>query len=397
MIRWREILLIGGLFVLLILFTLYGPGRLQNEPDGRRGSTHSIGEDGALALQRWLQALGYQAGNLEYEEWSIPEEAQALFILNAVEKPILDAEAQQILEWVRAGGTLIAIDERPQLAFAPNRLWQVLEATTVISVTDNMSVAERATATQPLLASPPVTSVAVHTNAALTLEAPNYVSLLQTQFGPSLIGRQEGRGYIYLGIAAHPFTNGGLREPGSAGLVLNLLAGLPREAVILFDEYHHGYASAAAAAPSLQRIVLSTWWGWALVYSIGVGALYLVLSGRRFGRPVPLRQDLVRRSSAEYVQSLAQLLQRAGRRQHIAGQLHDTLKRRVARQHGLVATATDDQFISSLFNAGGATNEQGRSLRQLLDQLRRPDLGDADLVRLVRASDKLIDRRGRLR
>jgi hypothetical protein len=394
--RWREIALIAALFGALILFTVYGPGRGTTDTQDVRGSTHSTGDNGALALQRWLATIGYAAPNLEYNQWRIPDDAHALLILNPTKQPILDAEAQEIVRWVRAGGTLIAIDEQPQSAFASNRLWPLLEATTVVTHTGVVTV-ERATATQPLLMAPPVTSVPVKTANALTLKNPGYVTVLQTRFGPTLVGRQEGRGYLYLGVAAHPFTNAGLREPGSAGLVLNLLARVPRGGTVLFDEYHHGFARAPAGAPSLRRIALGQWWGWAAVYSLAVVGLYIVLTGRRFGRPVPLQRDVARRSSAEYVQSMADLLQRAHKQQPVAQHFHDGLKRRLARAYGIAAEEDDELFVRRLFNTSNLSQQQAAALRQVLEELRRPGLGDADLVRLVRTADDLAVTREHIR
>ena len=395
--RWREVLLIAGLFTALILFTLYGPGRAQTEEFGELGSTHSHGDEGALALQRWLGSVGYTAANLEYGPWQIPDEAGALLLINPITEPITAAETEEILRWVRDGGTLIAIDERPQLVMAPNQLWRALGATTAISETDSGELAARATVTQPLLVSPPVQDVVVHTNRAVMLEDEAYVTVLETRFGPTLIGRQEGRGYIYLGVSAWPFTNAGLQEPGSAALVLNLLARVPPGATILFDEFHHGFAPAAAAAPSLRQVVLRNWWGWAAIYALGISALYLVLTGRRFGRPIPLRRDVARRSSGEYVESIARLLQRAGKRQTIGAHFHESLKRRLARQHGVVATADDDRFVRDLLHSGAATEEQAGAVRKLLADLVRPDVNDAELVRVVRSLDQAVDARGRLR
>jgi hypothetical protein len=397
MIRWREIGLIALLFCGLILFTIYGPGQANTETSGRRGSTHSSGDEGALALQRWLATLGYAPSNLEYSTWHIPKDTQALLLIDPTEKPILDAEAQEIVRWVRDGGTLIAVDERPQLILSPNRLWNLFQATTTVSDTKAITPAERATPAQPVLSTPPVTSVPVDTAASISLKDPGYVTLLQTRFGPTLIGRQEGRGYVYLGVSAYPFTNVGLREPGSGALVLNLLARVPRGAKIVFDEYHHGFTQAASAAPSLRQIALSHWWGWAAVYAVAVAGLYIVLTGRRFGRPVPLRRDITRRSSAEYVQSLAQLLQRAGKRQPIARHFHDGLKRRLARRHGLVPPTDDEAFLHSLLNSGDITKEQAQTLRKLLNEMLRPGLSDAELVHLVQAADGVAQKIGHVR
>lgn len=397
MSRWREGLVVIALFGILIGFTIYGPGRSQTSQDGKPGSTHSLSDDGALALQRWLGSLGYNASNLEYTEWRVPDQAQALWIINAYQEPIRNSDAQEILRWVRDGGTLIAIDDRPQQVLAPNALWQLLGVTTTISDSKEAVPAERATPAQPLLTSPPVTSVPVQTTGSIALKDPGYVTLLQTRFGPTLIGRQEGRGYVYLGISAHPFTNQGLREAGSGGLVLNLIAHLPHDALILFDEYHHGFGRAAAAAPSLRQIVLSQWWGWASIYAIGICTLYLVLTGRRFGRPVPLAQDIARRSSGEYVQSIAQLLRRGHKQASIAQHFHDGIKRKLARPYGFMPPTDDDSFIRELQRSNSITDEQTRVIRQLLANLSQPKVSEVDLMRYVGQADSLIDERGRLR
>lgn len=399
MTRWRELLIVGVLFASLVVFMLYGPGRAAPDRFGQRGSAHSLDDEGALALQRWLETLGYKTANLESQSWQIPQGSDALLILNAVKRPILDREAQEIVRWVRDGGTLIAIDERPQLQLSPNRLWPQLGASTIVTATGDADVAQQALPSQPVLIAPLVTAVPIQTNRSLRMQQPEYVTLLQTRFGPALIGRQEGRGYAYIGVSAYPFTNKGLREPGSAALVLNLIARVPPGGTILFDEYHHGYGQAAASgvAPSLRRLLLTTWWGWASIYATGVIALYIALGGRRFGRAVPLPVDTVRRSSGEYVTSIAQLLQRAGKRREIGLHFRDRLKRRVAQHYGLVPRDDDDPFLRDLLHASGAPEQQVASLRQLLAALRRPHLREVELVQAVRALDRIVDPRGRLR
>jgi hypothetical protein len=123
------------------------------------------------------------------------------------------------------------------------------------------------------------------------------------------------------------------------------------------------------------------------LYALAVVALYIVLTGRRFGKPVPLQRDVARRSSGEYVESIAQLLQRGGKRQQVALHYRDALKRRVARAHGLNAASDDEAFLRELLRSGATTEQQADGLRRLL----------ADLVRLARAADDLVDGRGQFR
>ncbi|MCL4394216.1 MAG: DUF4350 domain-containing protein, partial [Chloroflexi bacterium] len=65
-----------GLTVLGALFEQSGP------PTWIPYSTHTTEPQGAQALQRWLEALGYDTFRIEGSTFSIPQSAQLLFILN---------------------------------------------------------------------------------------------------------------------------------------------------------------------------------------------------------------------------------------------------------------------------------------------------------------------------
>lgn len=387
--RWRDLLLIIGLFGVLIAFTVYGPGSNQPETQGEPGSANSAGEDGALGLQRWLQALGYNTINFQYTDWRIPNDAAALFILAPTEVPITTEQADEVLRWVRNGGTLVLVQRTPSQGFNRNPLLEKLQANAIIQ--DNTEPVAQARAAQPLLSDPPVVSVPVNSKLVLEIERADYVPLLSTKLGPTLVGLQEGSGYVYLASALYPFTNTGIREPGSAPLILNLLARIPRGATILFDEYHHGYNT----PPTIRRVALRQGWGWAVVYSVLVVGLYIVLTGRRFGRAVPLRSDVARRSSAEYVQSLALLLRRARKQDFITAHYHQQLKRRLAKPYGFVPPQDDEAFVAELERYRGVSEEQAAQLRAVLSQLRRP-AGDEQLVQAVRAADALAAAKGRI-
>lgn len=388
--RWRDLLLIIGLFATLIVFTVYGPGRNQPESEGQPGSTYSSAEWGALGLQRWLREIGYNAINLEYTAWQIPDTAAALFIIDPRQERITDEEAAETLRWVRNGGTLVLVNTRPSVLQLNNKLMEQLQASVVISDADVL--VEQARAAQPVLNTPPVISVPVKTNGALDLKRNDYVSLLSTKLGDSLVGVQEGRGYVYIAATTYPFTNQGLREAGSGPLILNLLARIPQGSTILFDEYHHGYQT----PPTLRRVALQQGWGWAALYSVAVIVLYIVLTGRRFGRPVPLRADVARRSSAEYVQSMALLFRRAGKQDYVLNHYHNQLKRRLARPYGFVPPDDDAAFVRELQRYRGATDEQAEQLTTLLRQLRGSS-GEEQLVRIIRAADAFADEKGRIR
>ncbi len=84
---------------------------------------------------------------------------------------------------------------------------------------------------------------------------------------------------------------------------------------------------------------------------------------------MPLPADVRRRSSAEYVQSMALLFRRAGKQAYILQHYRKELKRRLARPYGFVPPDDDALFVRELQRYGGASDEQAERLGTLLQQL----------------------------
>jgi hypothetical protein len=185
----------------------------------------------------------------------------------------------------------------------------------------------------------------------------------------------------------YPLSNEGLAAADNAALALNLVAGLPPGARIAFDEYHHGFVRGGAR--SLWRLLLEHYWGWALIYAVLVGYLYLLLRGRRFGRPlVPVAAP--RRSVGEYVASLATLYRRAGQRGYVADRLADQLKRDLAAALGVSPRLPDDAFAEAV---AAQRASAPRPLAAVLTRLRDGrHLSEGDLLATVREADALKER-----
>ncbi len=241
-------------------------------------------------------------------------------LLNPTER-IDRAQTREILDWVEQGGTLIYADDSPAIFGPANALLDELQVESgVYSTTVGI---ERAAPAQPVLDQPPVGEAEVQTDRVLVLGTDEYVQLLGVDDAAIVAGIKRGRGYIYLSAATHPFTNAGLHDNENAALALNMLRRVPAGGRIQFDEYHHGFFT----PPSTTRLVLGGPWGWAGAYAVLVTALYLLQSGLALSRPVPLKEELKRRSSAEYVESMADLFQRGGKRSYILQHYHAAFKR----------------------------------------------------------------------
>jgi hypothetical protein len=380
MTRRRDIIILTALFAVLVVFTILGPGQSQDEnATGTKMTTHSSEPGGALALLRWLESMGYDARRLQYTAFEPGPRTEALFILNPTQ-PINRTEAGRVLDWVEAGGTLVLVDDKSQIFAAQNELLTALDVDTRLYEGDEEPL-ESASVLQPVFHEPPVTTIPLRADRVLVTERDDVAHLVGRSDGTVLMGIQRGQGYIYISSASYPFTNEGLGEDASAALILNLLRQVPRGGQVLFDEYHHGFFE----PPSLRGIVLSNPWGWALLYALAVVGLFFILTGRRFGKPIPLREEVALRSSAEYVESMSDLFQRAGKRGYILNHYYIAFKRRLAKPFGINPSLDDQAFVAELARYRDIDQQ---ALLATLNSLQRTNVSEDELLRTVADADK---------
>lgn len=383
----RDVIILIVLFAGLVALIGGSSGQSEGTAWGSP-SSHVSGPSGALALYRWAEDLGYATRRLEYEEFLGPagmppafDSADLLLVLGPGER-YSDAEAEAVRAWVEAGGTLVVAEDRPgpgapaapllaafDLAIAPAAAQQTSAETPVL---------------QPALGLPPARRVIAPEARIVATEREDVVALAGTVAEPVLLGLQVGEGYVFASASSYIFTNGGLREEDNPAAVLNMLRRAPAGGVILFDEIHHGFVGQA----SLRDLLLETPWGWAALYGGLVGAGYLALTGRRFGRPVPLRAEAARRSSAEYLASMAGLLRRAGKGGYVQAHFRAGLKRRLARDAGLSPDLDDQALVAVIAQTRPA---RARAAAELLARMTSPTPDDKALLALVRDADRLLE------
>jgi hypothetical protein len=377
----RDALILIGLFVALAAFIALGPARSLSDPSASSHSSHSSGPDGALALYRWLGALGYEVERLQYQAFAPDPAADLLIVLGPSER-FTREEAEAVAAWVEEGGVLLAAEARAG-AFGDAAPLLAAFAVEVAPAPGQPGLIEMAPVLQPALSAPLALRLRAETSAVLRLGRPDAALLAGTAEAPVLAGLQVGAGYVYASSAAHPFSNEGLGAADNAALVLNILRRVPPGGRIVFDEVHHGFIS----QPSLRALLFGTPWGWAILYAAATMAAYLAFTGRRFGRPVPLRAEARRRSSAEYLESMAGLLRRGGKLSYVQAHFHSSFKRRLARAHGLNPRLEDGAFVESLAEADPAL---ARAAQPLLARLAIPLGSEAELLRAVAAADELL-------
>ncbi len=183
-------------------------------------------------------------------------------------------------------------------------------------------------------------------------------------------------------------SNANLPRSENAVFLANLLSHYGRPgSLVLFDEYHHGDAvesSDGSLWESLGRpfqLVL-------IQLCLAFGALAVLLSGR-FGPPVPLSRG-TGRTSAEYVESVANLYRRA----QASGTALETLYRQFLRDLCGRLALPPDVNLETLAAAAARRGQVSKdSLRQLLatceQRLDEGKLSEQELLDLTRQMERI--------
>ncbi len=332
----RTLLLVIAAVLLIGLLAFAASPPAANSADQNVGSSHNAAQDGALALYTWLGKIGYQAERIEYGPFDIPTDAAALFVIEPGSN-LTQIEREDLLAWVRGGGILIWAESGLQTS-------QVLRDWN-ISLVASSKPYDKLNPAQPM-PNPAVAEASVGTNYALDISKRTDATTLYlgSKAAALLVGFNEGKGRVFVTSASHLFSNLGLQEADNGALTLNLLAGVIKGGKVTLDEVHHGYIG----GDDLSTVLLTQRWGWGVLYAAMLIALYLVLSGRRFGRIVPLVPPDTRRSSGEFVAAVGSLFRRAARRNWVVDHYRATLRADLARPFGIDPNLPAAAFVAEL-------------------------------------------------
>lgn len=338
----------------------------------RTGSVYDDGQGGAAALRRYLEALGARTTTVQGDHFAPDPSASVLFILGASEA-MTPTDADNVKSFVAAGGVaVVATDfglfERPLLdAFD-------------VHITGIASPGIHPLA-NAVFADPPARQLAVDRVGSLSL-GPKALALATDGRTTIAAAVREGRGTFYIVASLGPFLASGLGQADNARVAL----AFARDAVasggtVAFDEFHHGFH------PSTDVLVLleSTWPGRALVFASVAAFIYLVLSGRRLGPPVPL-DPRPARSSLEFIRGFAGLVRRSGRGEIARRRLRRDLRNGLARALGLDPAMPFDRVLATLAVADRGRAAEARAVDDALGRRLRED----QLLRTVGQIERLV-------
>jgi hypothetical protein len=365
-------------------------------------STYHSGPTGVRALHDFLNEAGYKVVRWRETPQKLltgPGKLVKTFaVVGDLKVRFTDAEQNALTNWVAAGGHLVVIDRNPEqdASTAKSGAWKItikrLDFPSLeVNPADSKQMTDMVVALQPVqptLLTRKVESVLPSRFASrINIEpAPSYnqhtdeptdsdeetpptaqptstsvapvVHMLDDK-GALLIDYAYGSGSVAILTDPYIVSNGGIRLNDNLQLAVNLLTA--GGGLIAFDEYHHGkgltqnnFAGYFAGTP-------------VLLLAAQAGLLVLLVlwtRGRRFGRPLPLKQ-VDRRSSLEFVASMAELQQRA-RAFDLAIENIYTRTRRVLARHAGVDYNSSRSEIASRIALRGTID--GKKLETLMRQ-----------------------------
>jgi hypothetical protein len=366
-----------ALFVALAALTLASAsmgGGTGSSTFGRSGSIYDTSPGGASVLRRYFERGGLTVVPVQGERF-VPSGIgiTTLFLLGTTDR-IETADVTALHEFVRLGGTLVIATD---LGLNEGRLLDDFGLSPRGRAIRGGDIPVRSAA----FAVPPVRTLSV--DFGLALKPRDDATPLILDGDAAFVGlASEGRGRVFAVGSLAPFVNASIGLADNGRFALALAQGAVR---VGFDEYHHG----AGPAPDFTALLGQTWLGRGLLAAFGLTFLYLVLTGRRLGPPLPL-DPRPPRSSLEYVRSFAGLARRSGHGEIARGRLRTDLHRELAKQAGLDPRTDFDRVTNAIAAQSPTRAAEARRLdAALAGRLRDDALVRAanDVARLIRAEE----------
>jgi hypothetical protein len=402
-------------------------------------STYHAGPTGTRALHDLLNESGYKVIRWRETPDKLLRESGKLVntfvVIGRTKIEFTYDEAKSLREWVWKGGRLVLIDRKVDRDLAPQsegwgvRALQFAYPTMEDNPGDSAQMTRDVTALQPVQPtvltstiesvmpsrfaarvqiiprgeqdvaeddfSKDADSKLTHDNRGSVYSAPAPVVHVGNRDGALLVDYAYGAGRIVVLSDPYIVTNSGIKLNDNLQLAINTLAA--GRGLIAFDEYHQGkgvtqnaFASYFAGTPVLAlaaQIVL-------------VILLILWTNARRFGRPLPL-PHVDRRSSLEFVASMAELQERSQAFDLAIENIYTRTRRVLARYAGMDYNSSRSEIAKRIAER---SNIDGQKLETLMRECEEAINGapiswrqSLDLVRRLREVEKDLGLRMRSR
>lgn len=454
-------IVIIGVLVVINTISYVKKEKLQDSELFPNRSTYHSGPTGARALHDFMSESGYKVIRWRESPERLLGQAgtnvATFVVIGPTQLPFTDEQRKALHEWISRGGCFVLITREPDLTRgAPPGDWAIssrtfdfpnfetdpadvsgmtedvtaLEPVQPTSLTHNVAsvlpsrFAARLTliptdglppkpaekAPTPILGAPaeeddewyedeetagaPPPAVVVPQVTTGTIPAGPVVHIADKD-GALLVDYAYGLGRIVVLGDPYLVTNSGIRSNDNLQLAINTLT--LYEGLIAFDEYHQGRG--------VTRNAFASYFSGTPVLAIGAQIVLLILlilwtNGRRFARPLPLPQ-VDRRSSLEFVASMAELQERSRAFDLAIENIYGRTRRVLARYAGLNYNSSRSEIATSI---ASRANIDAHQLETLMRQCEETINGEpitwrqaVDLVRRLREVERKLGLRMRSR
>lgn len=413
-------IVIIGLLVILNSITYVKQEKAEDLEVEPNRSTYHSGPTGTRALHDLLNESGHMV--IRWRESNIKllgesgKQIKTFVVIGRTQVEFTDEETRALRQWVSLGGRLVLIDRKIDRARAPLAANWAMRAKEFYfpTINDNPSDSAQMTAdvtalqpVQPTVLTSTVQSV-MPSRFATRLEiwqqadkdVPTVISSandesaydddyeppppaatpppaqsqqaesisrapvvhIADRSGALLVDYQYGMGRIVLLTDPYIVANGGIRLNDNLQLAINALTARP--GLIAFDEYHQGHV--------ISQNAFASYFAGTPVLAIAAQIVLLILlmlwtNARRFGRPLPL-PHVDRRSSLEFVASMAELQERSRAFDLAIENIYTRTRRVLARYAGVDYNSSRNEIARRIAERSTIDGERLESLMRRAEE-----------------------------
>lgn len=290
-------------------------------------STFRADREGTKALFLWLERLGYAPLRIT-EDYTRLRARGLLFVIAPLsgsawfDEGLDPFEVDALDDWAKKGNTVVL--------FCDGKKQPLTQLNQRLVKGKTRPTFSRPAQRSPLTAS--VQTLVMKSNAYFQPDGSRarwklkWSSVFEDEGRPQVIRARRGKGAYILVADAYPVSNVGIAEGDNMTFLLNLVRLYARDAVVLFDEFHHGHAASSGVIAYAKQRSLH----YSLIYllvAVGVG---LWRYGARFGQIIPRWTD-PRRESVEYAYAIASLYQSAQMQRYALEMCFNHFKKKLTR------------------------------------------------------------------
>ena len=357
-----------------------------------RARFHDATPLGGKGLRLMLERLGYTVKREDGGLQSMPAGAR-VWILIDPHAGFSKREAENLLKWIKKGGTLIwalpQVERPPGIpangnynsSLMHNYGLSRLQNEFRIFLTTNDSFASN---DEPLPSLSPIDQSSISnywhgvkkangSDGGFIVTRP-CVELSSSQWSSHLVAIDYGKGRVFIAPDALLFTNYALSKPDNAILVTNLIRVHVPSGTVYFDERNHGEDLQAPVTPNLLYYLWRPPLRYALLQLLVAALLLWAFYGRRLGTPVPLPDGGPVTRASLYAAAMGALFQKVHRPRAASAIIGENFRRQLTRRLGLSITDPDELIAQ---RAAAATGYSSRIIDRLLLQAKTPDSDEA--------------------